>query len=151
MKYLFLVITILVTACAATPSADTNEKRLAAVEISWKQTLITVDKNIGRMTPQQKTKIAEILTNANDAIKAARLALSIANEVEFSGKVSAVNSSINILRELLETLEETSYEPSIKRHYVARYVASRAESFSRTRLTFSPCGIRGTQRQHIRT
>ena len=109
MKILFMALFMLLTACASLPM-DTNEKKLAAAEITWKQTLLAVDKSVDRMSDSQKSSVKQTLIDTNSAIKSARVALAISNEIAFTDNITIVNSSIDILRTLLEQMEDTGAE-----------------------------------------
>lgn len=121
MKTFLVLLSLVVAGCASTPAMDTNEKRLAAAEITYNNTLKTVNKNINRMSDSQRRNIKDSILDINKALKAARLALSIRNDVLFNDNISTVNTSIDVLRAILETMEEdTSYElNSLKRDYFA--------------------------------
>jgi len=81
--------------------ADTNEKKLYAAEIIWRNTLRTIDLNVDRLTLSQKAVAASALKKGQAAMVAARTA----SGVNFSSQLGIVNSSIDILLTILETME----------------------------------------------
>lgn len=119
---LFLILLTQITGCMTSGhSADTPEKVLFAAEKSWKGTLETVQKNITRMSADQKLKVGASLKKGNDALRAARLALSISNNTDFTNNMGLLNASLDVMRALLEELEnnEVSYGYNIKHYHPA--------------------------------
>lgn len=122
MRLITAVLTLLVMAgCVSMEAADTNEKKLAAAEITYKNTMSAIEKNVDRLTADQKSSVAVNLTKVNNAMKAARLALKVGNDLDFSNNLQSVNTSLDVLRAVLEELEkeETSNVSCIQCYYFA--------------------------------
>ena len=142
-RLLFLIIALSITACAGTPPADTAEKKLFAAEVTWQKTLEAVQKNAHRLSAEQKSQVRSTLIDANAAITAARAALQVGDLVDFSDRIAAVNSSINVLRALLEQIEagELSHNERndyFKRDYHPRFDSSRFIYYDRDIPSLSP-------------
>lgn len=102
------ILSMFIVGCASiNPSMDTPEKQLAAAEISWKHTLTLVQKNVHRMTEGQKVDVRDALTDAQEGLQAARLAVALMEgEVDLSSNLATVNSGLSVVRTILEQLEQ---------------------------------------------
>lgn len=116
-----IVLALASASCVTTPPLDTHEKRLLAAEVTFNETLRTVQRNIPRMSAEQKWKARGVLTDGKQALDAARSALSLGQILDFDDRITTVNSSINILRGILEEMEkkEVSYGYSIQSTHFA--------------------------------
>ena len=135
VSFLWLIIMLAGCESMGTPPADTNEKRLAAAEITWNNTLKTVNANIDRLSVEQAQTLVDTLPKAEEAIKAAHTALSLVDQIDFDTQMGAINSSIKILRALLETLETTELNDGkfkqFERNHVAGFSIGRVRDYRR--------------------
>lgn len=146
--FIALLFALLLTACAGmgTPPADTNNKRLASVEITWKNTLEAINQNIDRFSDKQKRMLRTELPKVESAIKAAHQALDLADQISFDDNVATINTGIGVLRAILETMEETSYVPNLERDYAARSGVGWLRSVNRDCRTVPPSGVGKSRR-----
>ena len=102
-----LFAAVVMSACVSTPALDTPEKQLAAAEISWKHTLLAVEKNLTRLSDRQRTRVTEQLVKINKALQAARLAVKLADgSIDLSSNLATVNSGLTVIRTVLEEIEQ---------------------------------------------
>ncbi len=143
MKRIIVIsFAIMLSGCLlGTPIADTNNKRLASVEITWKHTLELIGVNAARFSDSQRSTLRKELPKIENAIKAAHLALDLSDTVSFENNVSTINSGLSVLRSILETLEETSNE-NFKRHYTFGFGHGWLRDKYGNRDTVSCSGIR---------
>ena len=101
------LVLVLLGGCVVTPAdLDTNAKRLAAAEIAYSETATLVLNSKDRLSESARLDAKGLLFDGHTALIAARLALAIGDEVDFSSNISTVNSVIRLLRPILESLEQ---------------------------------------------
>jgi len=101
----FAILVIFLSACATMPDIDTNNKRLESAEISLQELSLFVLNSKDRMSDSIKATVKELINDSHKALKAARLALSIGDELDFSNSLSTANTLIATLRPILLELE----------------------------------------------
>jgi len=103
MRKLLLPFVLLLAACGL--NLDTNEKRLLAAEVTFKElTVIAVDV-YPQLSVNTRLKVDGIITDAHKALVFAREALVISDQLNFDSKLSTVNSLLRVLRPILEDME----------------------------------------------
>ncbi len=104
---LILSIPILLPGCVAMPPADTMNKKMAVIEVSYSETvnLLTTHRKEGRLSPSQILIITESFKQADAALNAMHTAIKIGNEGLFNDKAKIVNNSLKLLRDILRSAE----------------------------------------------
>lgn len=107
MKYLLILIIPILAGCFAEPvSLDTNNKKLLAAEESYRGVAELALQSKDRMSASTREDVKELLLDAHKALVAARQALSLGNDLDFSTQLTTANSIIRTLRPILESMEE---------------------------------------------
>jgi len=104
-----LVTLVFVAGCAVfgpAPDLDTNEKKLAAAEITFQEASKTARRLHPRLSQSNRDKVFDLLEDAHKALEIARIAITAGDELNFSSSIATVNTLLRVLRPLLEQLEE---------------------------------------------
>jgi hypothetical protein len=101
------LIFLFLTGCAvSTPVLDTNAKRLVAAEVTYGEITTLALNSKDRLSASSREDVKQLLLDAHTALVAARAALNLGNDLDFSTSLSTANSIIRTLRPILEALEE---------------------------------------------
>ncbi len=107
-QFLFVVIAVLLAGCLGTgPMPETNNERLALIEISYGALLdkATLYANEGRLSVSQISKLDKSFDEIEKAIRLAKDAMVIADQLTFDNSTKIITSSLSIVRTLLVELE----------------------------------------------
>ena len=108
MKYLLLLIFLLISACASLP-LDTLNKRIAAFEIGYGETLKTVQQWIdeGRLTGSAKNGVQANIKAISQARQAMYIAKGVGDIKTAQGKLNAASGALTLVRDYLVKQEKT--------------------------------------------
>jgi len=106
MKYnyaVFYLTMLLLIGCAGMPSPETNNERLALMEISYGTLLdkATLYADEGRLTPDQGEELSDTFKNIEASMVVATAALDAADQIEFDNNAANVTLALQSVRTLL--------------------------------------------------
>jgi len=115
-----LLMALILSACAGTmPALDSNEDRLAAAEISFQETVKLAVKLHPRLSEDRKVDVRDAITCLHSYLVAARAALTLKDDIDFSSNLKALQSGMTILRPILLQMEENGDVDSFEFNCIA--------------------------------
>ena len=105
-NYVWIMV-LLLASCASIPTPETNNERLALLEITF-GTLIdkaNLYKQEGRFDVAQKADVSAALHDIDLSIEAATIALTALDQGAFDNSTRAINTGMVLLRKLLVEAE----------------------------------------------
>ena len=102
------ILALLLAGCASMPSPETNNERLALLEVTYGTLLdkALLYKSEGRFTDEQKADVSKALHSIDDSIELATAALLIADQGAFDSSTQAINTGLILLRKYLAGAEQ---------------------------------------------
>lgn len=118
-RYFFILWFCFLAGCASLPF-DTLNKRIAAFEIGYGETLKTVQLWLteGRLSAEQKTTVQNAVRKVSQARQAMYIAKGVGDLNKAQNALTAANTSLQVIRELLvknEAEPVSLYQPQIMR------------------------------------
>ncbi len=107
-RVLFVVFAVLLSGCLGMGTMpETNNERLALIEISYGALLdkATLYANEKRLSVSQISKLNKSFNEIEKAIRLAKDAIAIADQLTFDNSTKLITSSLSIVRTLLVELE----------------------------------------------
>lgn len=113
MRYLLITILFVLTSCAAVPILDTINKRMAAFEVSFQETvkLVILYRQEGRFTESEFFAIKNRINEVNNILSVTYGLIDSGNIVEADKSLSSAKTVLQIVRRvLLEKERNVSYK-----------------------------------------
>ena len=109
MRKILLPFVLLLTACfGASFNLETNNRKLQAAEVTFQELTKTAVIVHPRLSTSARSKVKNIIEEAHSALVLTRMALDLADQVDFDSKLATVNSLLTLLRPILESMEEAN-------------------------------------------
>ncbi len=103
-----VLLAIILAGCASIPTPETNNERLALLEITFGTLLDKANlyKSEGRFTAEQKADVSTALHSINTSIELAIAALLISDQGAFDSSTQAINTGLILVRKYLMEAEQ---------------------------------------------
>ena len=107
-NYVWIFALLILTSCASMPTPETNNERLAFLEVSFGTLLDKANlyKAEDRFTTDQKADVSDVLHDIDLSLDAANLALTALDQGAFDSSTQAINTGMVLLRKLLLEAEQ---------------------------------------------